>query len=181
MPKTYTIRLSSINKLSGNNNNATYALNLSNLLPPEVEYWKVQMYFTCNTSYYLDAIDSAFGTVTRDLEKAYILMNCSTKPLSLDNITNGSNSYLGMIRRIITTQNIDDAIPPVKGTATAYYYADNCVNPPTTIKKPEDGLLQFTILSTQSNTVLVDTDEAGLLVADMTNYVMILSFEACYE
>ena len=176
MPKTYTVRLSSIDKLSGNNNNATYAINLSNLLPPDVQYWKVQMYFTCNTSYYLDAIDSTFGTVTRDFGKAYVLMNCSTKPLSLDNKTNGANSYLGMIRRISTTQNINDAIPAVKGIATSYYYADAMINPPTTIKRPADGLLQFTILSSQTNTVLTDTDNAGLAVADMTNYVMILSF-----
>lgn len=187
MPKTYNVRLNSIDRISGDNNNATYAVNLSNILPADVEYWNVRMYFTCNTSYYLDLIDDADGSIELDKAKAFVLLN-TVKTLGVNTKTNGPNNYLGYIRRVTDTQNITDAIAnPVAGTRLAYYYADNCMNPPVTIKAPTDSFLQLSIYQSHEigganpDLFLRDSDPAGIQVADMTNYFMILSFEACYD
>lgn len=181
MPKTYTIRLNSNDKLSGTNNNATYNINLSNILPNDVEYWKVQMYLSTATGYYLDSIDTAVTGFITDFGKAYVLMNCSTKALGVDAKTNGATSYLGMANRIQTTQNINNDAVVVRGTNLAYFYADNTISPPVTIRRPTDALLELQFLKPYLNDLLTDTDDDGLSAADMTQYFMILSFEACYD
>jgi hypothetical protein len=53
-------QLARIQRISGNINNATYNINLSNLLPKDVEYWRVQMYLTTNIGWYIDVINNIF-------------------------------------------------------------------------------------------------------------------------
>ena len=74
MPKTYNLRLNSVDKISGTNNDATFNVNLSQLLPKEVEYWNVQMYFKSNAGYYLDFVDGTNGDIEVCAKNAYIIM-----------------------------------------------------------------------------------------------------------
>jgi hypothetical protein len=179
MPKTYTLRLNSTERISGNINNATYNINLSNLLPKEVEYWKVQMYLTTNIGWYIDVINNGTFAQTTDINSGFVEIG-NLKTLSLDTNNNSQNRYVGHIRRELSMNNCLNNNVNTQ-SEVAFYYADPNTAPPITIRRPDDSLLQVSIFRNREfTTLLTNTSNGGAFTADMTDYFMILSFEECY-
>lgn len=181
MPKTYNVKLNSTNRLSGNRNNATYNVNLSLLLPDDVEYWKCQMYFQSTQGIYEDTFDAGFNVVN-DKSSGTVVWRNLAKNLTLDNTGNCQNSVLGIIQRKIFN--------PVIGGVTYYashYVSDEHTNPPITMTRPTDSFIQISVFNSKNiavvgtQSLLFNTDVDGLDVADMTDYTIVLSFEACYD
>ena len=176
--KVYNIRLVSTDRLDSAtslHNNATYNLNLSLLLPREVEYWNVQLYFRTDDGYYTGQV-AADNSITTDLTKGHVVVN-GLRTLNLSSGSNCQNGYMGSILRQSSTQTYHTNAP--NNPQVAYYVADNSHNPPVTVTKPADALLNVTIWNDYDNVnkiPLVNTDNQGVAVGDMTGYSMILSF-----
>lgn len=172
--KTYTLSIHSSDRLDVANtkaNNATFDLRLSQLLPRDVEYWQVQMYFRSDAGYYTNLIDSATGNITSDYSNGEVFIS-NIRSLSLSSRNNGNTGFVGFIRRESTTQTYvsTPATPQV-----ANFIADNSHNPHITILRPDDALLNVVIYN-DYGVPLVTTSNVGVAGTDMTGYNMVLSF-----
>lgn len=173
-PKTYTLSIHSSDRLDVANtkaNNATFDLRLSQLLPRDVEYWNVQMYFRGDAGYYTNLIDVATDIITSDYSNGEVYVS-NIRSLSLSSRNNGNTGFVGFIRRESTTQTYvsTPATPQV-----ANFYSDASSNPVVTILRPDDALLNIVIYN-DFGIPLVTTSKVGVAGTDVTGYNMILSF-----
>jgi len=177
--KTYTLSIHSSDRLDVANtkaNNATFDLRLSQLLPRDVEYWNVQMYFRGDAGYYTNLIDVATGNITSDYSNGEVYIN-NIRSLSLSSRNNGNSGFVGFIRRESTTQTY---VSTPSNPQVSSFFADNSSNPHITILRPDDALLNVVIYNDYS-VPLVTTSNVGVAGTDMTGYNMVLSFTECQD
>jgi hypothetical protein len=172
--KTYTLNIHSEDRLDVANtkvNNATFNLNLSQLLPRDVEYWKVQMYFCGDAGYYTDLISAGTAAIQSDYQKGQVYVT-NLRSLSLSSKNNGKSGFVGYIKR--ETTNLTYVSTPAT-PQVANFIADNSHNPPITIMRPDDALLNIVIYN-DYGIPLVTTSNQGVAQGDMTGYNLCLSF-----
>jgi hypothetical protein len=162
---TYTLVLNSADKVSGNNNNATFSINWATFLPMKYSYYKVIFNFQTTGGYYKDG---TFGATYTVFSTAKIVSNLQGASFSYDSSTNAGSTVLGLIQRDIQTTSSSS------NTLSCFFYQ----NASKTIVRPSSNLFTISIYNNYlANTLLVDTNSAGnLLWPDMTSWTAVLEF-----
>jgi hypothetical protein len=162
---TYTLILNSNDKISGDNNNATFDINFDTFLPREYSTYKVMFNFSTVGGYY---VDNTYATVPYMFSSAKIYANFATKQFSYDSSLNCGSTMLGLITRDPqTTQSSSNTL--------SSSYLENA---PKTINRPNQNVFTVSIYNNYiTNTLLTDTNEIGNALADdMTAWTMIMEF-----
>ena len=170
--QVYSFVVESKDKISGNNNNATYNLMFS-LLPREYKYYKVAFSFMCEPDFFVDSYTGATdityssecGRITTSL-----LLQSSMKT------DNSPSNTLGFVYRSISTQN---------ATVTnhiCYITADKSTNQEIVVLRPDVDQIKINILAGVGNNPLVSTNNDGtVLSSELPPYIMILQFTPVKE
>jgi hypothetical protein len=176
--ETYTLFISSDDKVSGTNNDAIFDINWDDFLPRKYQSYKVVFSFQTSGGAYKDFIDGSnlFNT-------ARVVMDTYGKTFSYDTKTKSSSTTLGYIHRDPQVYTV--AADPGTGTNTSSntlscFYLQNV---PKTISRPNQNQINIIIYNASTTDVttglLVDTsiisnvETAG---ADMTSWQMIMEF-----
>jgi hypothetical protein len=162
---TYTLVLNSADKVSGNNNNATFNINWAAFLPMKYSYYKVIFNFQTVGGSYKDATYVAIPTV---FSTAKIITNLQGASFSYDSSTNSGTNVLGLIQRDIQTTTSSS------NTLACFFYQ----NASKTIIKPSSNNFTISIYNNYlTNTLLVDTNAGGTaLLTDMSAWTAMLEF-----
>jgi len=162
---TYTLYINSNDKVSGTNNNASFAINWDDFLPREYQKYKVAFNFQTSGGNYKDA---TYATVPYVFSAATIKMNNLGKTFSFDTATKSNSYTLGVIQRDIQTTGSSS------NTLACYYL----YNPPKTMTRPNQNLITILVYNNYfANTLLTDTNAGGTaLSADMTSWSMVMEF-----
>jgi hypothetical protein len=162
--ESFTLFISSNDKISGTNNNGQYLVNWDDFLPRGYNFFKMLFNFQTSGGYYKDFSGNAFAA-------AKIVFNTGGKSHSFDTKTSSQSNTLGYVQRDIQT------------TASTANTLSCCYlfNAPKTISRPNQNVITITVYNTctttQASGLLVDTNSAGsALAADMSNWQMILEF-----
>jgi len=159
---SYTLYLSSEDRVSGDNNNATFNINWASFLPNEYDKFKIRYSFLTSAGSYCDSVNSQFGC-------CYIVADFKGQSLSYNSSNNSTSLILGYSLREY----------PATYTCYNTTFLDY---PPKTISKPNQNTLNIQIYNVNkqdnlSNQLLVDTNADGtILLTDMTKWVMVLEF-----
>jgi hypothetical protein len=167
--QVYTFLLDSRDKISGDNNTATFNIMFS-ILPREYRYYKVGFSFYTDPAIFVDTYDTTgLIDVYYSSESGRILTN-----LLLQNSMRTDNSpsnQLGFITRSPSTQNT---------TATnhiCYITADKGTNQEIVVLRPDVDQISLTILAgTGLSQLLVTTNTNGILNSDCPPYILQLQF-----
>jgi hypothetical protein len=159
---TYTLYINSSDKISGTNNNATFNINWNDFLPRQYDLYKMVYSFQSTGGYYKDN-----GT-TAIYSTAEIIFNTQGKTFSYDTTTMATSNTIGYIQRDIQTANSSS------NTLTAFYM----MHPPKTIMRPNQNLINISIVNTYTNSLLCNTDNGAPSApqADMTPWNMVIEF-----
>jgi hypothetical protein len=161
---TYSLVLSSVNKISGNNNAAVFTVLWEDFLPRRYNMYKVAFNYQCVGGNYKDGI---YNTVSTIFSSAIIKINFGGRSYSFDSATLGPSTSLGVVQRDLQTST------SASNTLSCYYL----FNAPRTISTPTTNQITVQILNQSTGTLLVDTNTAGTsLLSDMTNWTMFLEF-----
>jgi hypothetical protein len=164
---TFTFVINSNERISGNNNNGTYNVNFR-ILPKDVKYFRVTFSFYTKTSFYRDVI-SAGNNVTYTCGNGYI---STTLVASKSVETDGSpTNILGFWQK----QAIPTDITSHPYLNYLYSGIEN-TSVPLTVIRPINENISIGIFTLFSSLV-VDTDHAGTLLSDMTDWILTLNFE----
>ena len=163
--KTYTLSLSSRDKISGTNNNATFNINWDTFLPRKYDTYKVIFNFQTIQGVYMDA---TYNLIPTTFSTAKIYANFSTANYSYDTSLNGPSTCLGLIERDVQT------VTTTSNRLSSFYYQ----NVAKTIGRPVINALTITIYNNSLvNTLLYDTNGGGTaLLGDMSHWNMIIEF-----
>lgn len=159
---TYTLYINSNDKISGLNNNANFNVQWNTFLPIQYDFYKMVFSFQSIGGYYKDN-----GT-TAIYSSAKIVFNTQGKTFSFDTSTIGSSNTIGFIQRDIQTSTSSS------NTLSCFYMQ----NPPKTINRPNQNIINVSIINTYTNGAFVNTDNSATSVpqADMTAWSMIIEF-----
>jgi hypothetical protein len=165
---TYTFVINSTERLSGTANNGTYNVNFR-ILPRDIKYFRVTFSFYTKSSYYRDVI-AANNTITYTCGNGYIYTTL-VAPKSVE--TDGSpTTILGFWQKQAVPTDIN-AHPYLN-----YLYSGiENTSVPLTVLRPVNENISIGIFPLCSLTPVVDTDHAGVLLSDMTDWVLTLNFE----
>lgn len=167
--QVYTFLLDSRDKISGDNNTATFNIMFS-ILPREYRYYKVGFSFYTDPAIFVDTYD------TTGLIDVYYSSECGRilTNLLLQNSMRTDNSpsnQLGFITRSTSTQN------NVATNHICYITADKGTNQEIVVLRPDVDQISVTILAgTGTNQPLVTTNTVGVLNADCPPYIIQLQF-----
>ena len=159
---TYTLYLSSADKISGTNNNATYQVNFDDFLPRKYNNYK--MNWCCSTAGGTYKDNSSLG-----YSGAKVFVDFGVTTFSFDTSTKSQSNCIGYIYR------------DPQGTTTTSNALSCCFgqNAPKTINRPNQNMITIKIYNLKSPTVLLtDTDNASPSVAsgDCTSYSLTMEF-----
>lgn len=157
--KNYTLFLSSADKISGNNNNATFNVNFDAFIPRNYDTYQLSFSFNATAGYYKDTAN------TTVYSHAKIILDTIGRSFTYDTSRNGPSITLGYANREPST-----ATSNTNGFNCFYNY-----NPPITINRPNQNQITVKIYNVQTNTLLVDTTNAGVAQADMTPWILSIS------
>jgi hypothetical protein len=164
---TFTFVINSNERISGNNHNGTYNVNFR-ILPKDVKYFRVTFSFYTKTSFYRDTI-SFQNNITYTCSNGYISTTL-VAPISVE--TDGSpTNILGFWQK----QNISTGINSHPILNYLYSGIEN-TSVPLTVLRPINENISIGIFTLFSSLV-VDTDHAGALLSDMTDWILTLNFE----
>ena len=161
---SYTLYLSSNDKVSGTNNNATFNVNWDSFLTRDYDQFKVCYSFLTAGGYYKDTANSNFNNCK-------IVADFAGRSLSYNTATNASSTILGYGQRDMqTTASSSNSF------ATFFYQF-----PAKTIARPNQNNFNVRIYNAGKqnnsyNQLLVDTDTNGVLQADMSVWSMVIEF-----
>jgi hypothetical protein len=166
--QVYNFVLNSRDKISGNNNTATFNI-LFSILPREYKYYRVGFSFYTDPAIFVDTIDASLNDVTYSSECGRILTN-----LLLQNSMRTDNSpsnQLGFITRSTSTQN------NVATNHICYITADKGTNQDIVVLRPDVDQIQLFILAgTGDGIPLVTTNTIGTTNSDCPPYILQLTF-----
>jgi hypothetical protein len=162
---TYTLVLNSADKVTGNNNNASFNINWAAFLPMKYSYYKVIFNFQTIGGNYKDATYNLVPTV---FSTAKIITNLQGASFSYDSSTNSGTNVLGLLQRDIQTTTSNS------NTLACFFYQ----NASKTIIKPSSNIFTISIYNNYlANTLLVDTNSGGTaLLTDMSAWTAMLEF-----
>jgi hypothetical protein len=172
--QVYSFLLDSRDKISGDNNTATFNIMFS-ILPREYKYYKVAFSFYTQPSYFIDVIN----TVDANIIDSFTGMGRILTNLLLQNSMRSDNSpsnQLGFITRSTSTQNT---------TATnhiCYIQAQKGTNQEIVVLRPDVDQISLKILNGISNTApYVSTTSTGSSDTDLPDYILQLQFTPVRE
>lgn len=163
---TYTLYLSSNDKVSGSNNNCTFNVNWDSFLSRDYDRYKVRYSFLTSGGYYKD------GVTNSTFANCKIVANFNGRSLSYSTETGGPTTILGFAFRDLQSTT----------TSSNFFNAYLEEFPAKTISRPTQDTLSISIYNAGKqnnlqNQLLVDTNSAGnALDTDMTSWVMVLEF-----
>ena len=165
--KSYTLYLSSADKISGTNNNATFDINYSSFLPNDYTQYKVAYSFLSTGGYYFDVAGASPG----NYNNCRIVADFNTQSLSYDSGRKAQSITLGFAQRDIQ----------IAGSSSNSFSAFFYQYPGKTINTPNQSLLNIKIYNPGPqvgivNQLLVNTTSAGITLSDMTSWNMIMEF-----
>jgi hypothetical protein len=158
---SYTLYLNSNDKVSGNNNNATYEVHWNDFLPERYDCYKVIFSMQTSGGYYKDVNPNIYST-------GKVVFNFGGKSFSYDTSTKSESLTLGYITR-------DPQATTTSSNILSCFY---CQNAPKIINRCTTNLFTIQVFNTQTNpnVLLVNTDMSGNALADMTSYTMLIEF-----
>lgn len=167
--QVYSFLLDSRDKISGNNNTATFNIMFS-ILPREYKYYKVGFSFYTQPSYFIDVINA----VDANIIDSFTGMGRILTNLLLQNSTTTNNSpsnLLGFLTRSTSTQN------NVATNHICYIMADKSTNQEIVVLRPDVDQITLKILNGVSNTEpYVSTTSTGSFDTDLPDYILHLQF-----
>ena len=159
---TYTLYLSSNNKINGSNNNsAQFNVNWDTFLPRKYDYFKMIFNFQSTGGFYKD---STTGGKTYTSGKIYI--DLGSRSFTYDTGTTGGSQILGIITRDIQTTSSSS------NTFSAFFYQ----NASKTIGRPTQNIFTVQVYNNYDNSLLTNTDTNGTATTDMTSWNMMIEF-----
>jgi hypothetical protein len=163
---SYTVYISSADRITGTNNNATFNIAWDTFLPREFNMFKVCYSFQTSGGYYFDS-----ATYNSNFNGCKIVTDFGCKSFSYDVAKQGSSNTLGFSQRDIQTAGASS-----NSYATFFYQF-----PAKTINRPTQNNLTISIYNTSIqnnllNQLLVTTSSTGVLTADMTSWNLVLEF-----
>jgi hypothetical protein len=158
--RSYTLYLSSADKISGTNNNATFAVNWNELLPQAFNEYKMIFCVSTAGGYYKDGttLTYSIARVKADFGGA--------RQFCYDTSTSGPGTIIGTVQRDQQTSTSSSNV------LSCFYYQ----NPAKTIARPTQNTLTLSFTNMSNNSPLVTTDSAGTAQSDMTSYVAQFEF-----
>ena len=156
---TYTLYLSSADKISGNNNNANYEVHFNDFLPEKYDQYKIIFSMQTSGGYYKDLTTTVYST-------AKVAVNFGGKSFSYDTATKSESLTIGYISRDIQSSTSTSNV-------LSCFYSQNA---PKTISRPTTSIINVQVYNTHSNTLPVNTDNSGSPLTDMTAYSMLIEF-----
>jgi hypothetical protein len=167
--QVYTFLLDSRDKISGDNNTATFNIMFS-ILPREYKYYRVSFSFYTQPSYFIDVIN----TVDANIIDSFTGMGRILTNLLLQNSMRTDNSpsnQLGFITRSTSTQN------NVATNHICYIQANKGTNQDIVVLRPDVDQISLKILNGVSNTEpYVSTTSTGSADTDIPDYILQLQF-----
>lgn len=163
--KSYTLYLSSSDKMSGSfNNNAIFDIDWSVFLPKEYTQFKVSYSFVSMGGSYTDISLSNYNSCK-------IVTDFNSRSCSYDSGSKGPSLTLGFAQRDLQLTGVSSNC----FTSSLFQY------PAKTIFAPTQNSLNIKIYNTGLqggllNQLLVNTLSTGVALTDMTNWNMILEF-----
>lgn len=165
---SYTFVIKSQDKISGTNNNGTYAVNFR-ILPDDVQFYNATFNFYSSVGFYKDTI-SGGNDITYTTGNGYINTNLVFSRSMSSNSSPTNN--LGTIRRQL------DSIALAGHPTLTYLYADCATNCPKIILKPQIETLNISIYNSFNNSLFVDTNYNGSsFLLDMSSWVLTLTLD----
>ena len=172
--KSYTVYLSSNDKVSGSNNNGMYNINWDNFLPRNQQDYKVVFSFQSTAGNYKDVTTTTAtgtgGTAVAFLNvgggltysSAKIIMNTQGRSYSFDTSNRSNSNTLGYIQRDVKSAASSG------NTLTAFYMQ----NTPTTVSRPNQDMINIRIVNTHGagTSLLTDTCASSAPVS-VTGYL----------
>lgn len=161
---SYTLFLSSDDKVSGSNNNAVFNVNWESFLPRNYDQFKVCYSFLTAGGNYKDGISNS------NFNNCKIVCNFQGRSLSYGTSNNGPSSILGFGQR-----DMQNSTSTSNSFATFFYQF-----PAKTISRPTQNALNIQVYNAGlqnglANQLLVDTSTTALLT-DMTSWQMVMEF-----
>ena len=156
---SYTLYLSSGDKISGTNNDANYEVHFNDFLPEKYDQYKVVFSMQTSGGYYKDNGATVYST-------AKVSVDFGGKSYSYDTATKSESLTLGYINRDIQSTTSTSNV-----LSCFYSY-----NAPKTISRPTTNIINIKVINTQSNSAFLTTDAAGAAQGDMTPYSMLIEF-----
>ena len=160
--KNYTLFMTSQDKVSGTNNNAVFNVNWESFLPRDFDTYQLDFSFHVNAGYYKDTLNTTVYSHCK------VVLDFMGRSYSYDTLSTGPSLTLGFANREPST-----ATSNTNGFNVWYGY-----NVPKTISRPTQSIINVKIYNTSyaAPTLLVDTSNAGVASADMTTWMLTLSF-----
>jgi hypothetical protein len=166
---SYTLHLSSADKISGTNNNAIFNIKWASFLPRDIDQYKINYSFITTGGFYMDNSTSFNYFVS-----CKVVIDFSGRSLSYDTGNSGQSLTLGYAKR----NN------PLSGNSPSNYFSsDFYQNPGKTIAKPTQDNINIKIYNSGLQTNLYNqllqnsTNNMGaFLAADMSPWNMIIEF-----
>lgn len=166
---SYTFVIKSQDKISGTNNNGTYAVNFR-ILPDDIQFYNATFNFYSSVGFYKDTI-SAGNEITYTTGNGYITTNLAFSRSMSSN--SSPTNLLGNIRRQLDNVAISGSHPTL-----TYLYADCATNCPKIILKPQIENLNISVYNLFNNALFVDTDyNGGTFLLDMSSWVLTLTLD----
>jgi len=161
---SYSDVISSADKISGTNNNGFYNISWDTLLPRQYEKYKVAFTFQTTAGTYKDQTYSSYIAFS----SATVRADWGGRSYSFDTSTKGGSINLGVIARD------PQSTTSVSNTLGCYYL----YNPPRTISRPNQDVVNISIYNQYNNKLLVDTAANGSasLLSDMTAWTGYFEF-----
>jgi hypothetical protein len=165
--QVYSFVLESKDKISGNNNSATFNI-LFSILPREYKYYKVAFSFITQPAFFVDSYSDT-TTITYSSQCGRITTNLLLQ--SSMKTDNSPSTTLGFVYRNISTQNA------TLTNGICYITANPSVNAEIVVLRPDVDQISVNIFSGVGNTPLVSTNNLGTVsAADLPGYILILQF-----
>jgi len=161
--KTYTLYLNSNNSLTTSINNTSFHVDYSTFLPEEYNLYKVRFNFVSVGGFYKDG--SYNGVYTR-FNLADVYVDFGSRNFSYSPESSGPTLNLGFIKRDTQTSS----------SVTNYFSASYLDNPPKTITRPSNNVINVQIYNIDTGKLLVDTSGSSLANDMNGEWVMALEF-----
>jgi hypothetical protein len=169
MPEqVYSFVINSQEKIAGTNNSATYNLMFS-ILPREYQYYKVGFSLVTDPAFFVDTYDTVsnvnmtYTTGCGHIETT-LLLQSSMKT------NNSPSNVLGFFTRSTSVQNTTTT------NHICYMNADKSINQEIVVLRPDVDQISINIYTGTGSTLLVSTNNNGILQSDMPNYLLIMQF-----
>jgi hypothetical protein len=157
--RTYTLFMSSADKVSGTNNKATFFIDWSQFLPDNFNEYKVIFSFQTVGGYYKDTGSVVYST-------AKVAIDFGSRQFSYDTSSRSTGFTLGYITRDQQTTTSSSNI------LSAFYYQ----YPAKSMTRPSNTSITVSLTNMYNGQPLVTTDNTGTAQGDMTAWQMSIEF-----